>query len=112
MLRRRRVSPRVSAALSYFDKGWVYRAPRLGTLCDGGWTRSGRHLAARAIAGLRQIHHQAVGFPYEVVADTLLRVTGDRREIRELARRAAFNILAGNRDDHAKNFSLLMDSNG
>jgi serine/threonine-protein kinase HipA len=29
-----------------------------------------------------------------------------------LARRAAFNILAGNRDDHAKNFSLLMDSSG
>ena len=50
--------------------------PRLRTPCDGGWTRSGRHLAARAITGLRQIHHQAPGFSYEVVADTLLRVTG------------------------------------
>lgn len=69
-------------------------------------------LHLHTLAGLRHIHHQAPGFSYEIIADTLLRVTGDRRELRELARRAAFNILAGNRDDHAKNFSLLMDSAG
>jgi serine/threonine-protein kinase HipA len=72
----------------------------------------GPRLHLHTLAGLRHIHHQAPGFSYEIIADTLLRVTGDRRELRELARRAAFNILAGNRDDHAKNFSLLMDSTG
>jgi serine/threonine-protein kinase HipA len=72
----------------------------------------GARLHLHTLAGLRHIHHQAPGFSYEIIADTLLRVTGDRRELRELARRAAFNILAGNRDDHAKNFSLLMDSSG
>jgi serine/threonine-protein kinase HipA len=72
----------------------------------------GSRLHLHTLAGLRHIHHQAPGFSYEIIADTLLRITGDRRELRELARRAAFNILAGNRDDHAKNFSLLMDSSG
>jgi len=46
------------------------------------------------------------------IADSLLRITGERRELRELARYAAFNILGGNRDDDAKIFSLLMDSSG
>jgi serine/threonine-protein kinase HipA len=72
----------------------------------------GSRLHLHTLAGLRHIHHQAPGFSYEIIADTLLRITGDRRELRELARRAAFNILAGNRDDHAKNFSLVMDSTG
>lgn len=69
-------------------------------------------LHQHTLAGLRHIHHQAPEFSYEIIADSILRVTGDRRELRELARRAAFNILAGNRDDHAKNFSLLMHPNG
>jgi len=73
---------------------------------------NGVRLHQHTLAGLRHIHHQAPGFSYEIIADTLLRVTGDRREIRELARRAAFNLLAGNRDDHSKNFSLLMDATG
>lgn len=72
----------------------------------------GARLHLHTLAGLRHIHHQAPGFSYEIIADTLLRITGDCRELQELARRAAFNILAGNRDDHAKNFSLLMDSTG
>ena len=72
----------------------------------------GARLHLHTLAGLRHIHHQAPGFSYEIIADTLLRITGDRRELRELARRAAFNILAGNWDDHAKIFSLLMDSTG
>ena len=49
---------------------------------------------------------------YEIIADTLRWITGDHRKLRELARRAAFNIQAGNWDDHAKNFSLFMDSTG
>lgn len=73
---------------------------------------NGAKLHQHTLAGLRHIHHQPPGFSYEIIADTILRVTGDRRELRELARRAAFNILAGNRDDHAKNFSLLMHPNG
>ncbi|MEM7243164.1 MAG: type II toxin-antitoxin system HipA family toxin [Pseudomonadota bacterium] len=36
----------------------------------------------------------------------------DQREVEKLFRLAVFNVLAHNRDDHAKNFSYLMDADG
>ena len=39
-------------------------------------------------------------------------LTRDMREVEKLYRLAVFNVLAHNRDDHAKNFSFLMDEVG
>ena len=39
-------------------------------------------------------------------------MTRDIRECEKMFRYAVFNVLAHNRDDHAKNFSFLMDSQG
>ncbi len=48
--------------------------------------------------------------------EDLLALTGvltrDVREVEKMYRLAVFNVLAHNRDDHAKNFSFLMDSDG
>lgn len=39
-------------------------------------------------------------------------LTRDVREVEKMYRLAVFNVLAHNRDDHSKNFSYLMDSQG
>ena len=39
-------------------------------------------------------------------------LTRDVREVEKMYRLAIFNVLAHNRDDHAKNFSFLMDEDG
>lgn len=39
-------------------------------------------------------------------------VTRDVREVEKMYKLAVFNVLAHNRDDHAKNFSFLMDEKG
>jgi len=36
-------------------------------------------------------------------------LTRDVREVEKMYKLAVFNVLAHNRDDHAKNFSFLMD---
>ncbi|WP_229213629.1 HipA domain-containing protein [Dyadobacter psychrotolerans] len=48
--------------------------------------------------------------------EDLLILTGELtkniREVEKMFRPAVFNVLAHNRDDHAKNFSFLMDEKG
>ncbi|MEZ5218527.1 MAG: type II toxin-antitoxin system HipA family toxin [Ilumatobacteraceae bacterium] len=39
-------------------------------------------------------------------------LTGDVRAVRELVRRAVFNVVAHNRDDHARNFTYLLTPDG
>lgn len=39
-------------------------------------------------------------------------VTGDVRDVEELVRRAVFNVIAHNRDDHARNFTYLWTPDG
>jgi len=39
-------------------------------------------------------------------------LTHDQREVLEVFRRMVFNVYAFNRDDHAKNFSFIMDKSG
>jgi len=39
-------------------------------------------------------------------------LTRDIREAQKIYRLAVFNVLSHNRDDHAKNFSFLMDESG
>lgn len=63
-------------------------------------------------AGLLHSDFRVPSLDYE----DLLNLTGvlckDVREVEKMYRLAVFNVLAHNRDDHAKNFSFLMDENG
>jgi serine/threonine-protein kinase HipA len=49
---------------------------------------------------------------YEELLTLTAALTKDIREVEKMYRLAVFNVLAHNRDDHAKNFSFLMDEKG
>lgn len=49
---------------------------------------------------------------YEEVFLIMQRLGLDNESLRQMYRRAVFNIMARNNDDHAKNISFLMDKNG
>jgi serine/threonine-protein kinase HipA len=77
---------------------------------------SGRRLHMHSFAGLLNATASHNGLGYT----ELMRVTGAlthksgtaASSIEEQIRRMAFNVLARNRDDHAKNHAFLMDENG
>lgn len=48
------------------------------------------------------------GNSYEELMRTVSALTRDQREVDELFRRTAFNVLCGNRDDHVRNHAFLM----
>ena len=63
-------------------------------------------------SGLLHNDFRVPSLDYEDLASLTLILTKDVREVEKLFRLAVFNVLAHNRDDHAKNFSFLMDSTG
>lgn len=64
------------------------------------------------LSGLLQVDHRIPALDYETVMKATLALTKDSRECERQFRNAVFNIFSHNRDDHAKNFSFLMDPNG
>lgn len=49
---------------------------------------------------------------YEEAFDTMRKLDLGYKDFEQLYRRMVFNVLAGNIDDHARNFSFLMDKTG
>jgi len=74
---------------------------------------NGERLHLHSLAGLT---HSNINIPGHYSYDNLLRVTrrltGAQNEVEEIFKRMVFNIIARNQDDHAKNFSYLMDNEG
>ena len=64
------------------------------------------------ISGLLHADHRVPSLDYETIMKATLHLTQDITECEKQFRACAFNLLSHNRDDHAKNFSLLMDSQG
>ena len=62
--------------------------------------------------GLLHSDYRTPSLDYEDLIALTGTLTKDIREIERLYRLAIFNILSHNRDDHSKNFSLLMDQLG
>ncbi len=56
--------------------------------------------------------NQAGGYSYEQAFDLARRLGLEAPALEELYRRAVFNILMRNQDDHTKNISFLMDRSG
>ncbi len=60
--------------------------------------------------------HSNIHIPRHYSYDNLLRltrhITGSQAEVEEQYKRMVFNIIARNQDDHAKNFSFMMDKQG
>lgn len=75
--------------------------------------RSGnKRIHMHSIAGLLHADHQAHSLDYESIMKATLYLTKDIRQCEIQFKNAVFNVLSHNRDDHAKNFSFLMDAQG
>ncbi len=62
--------------------------------------------------GLLHSDFRTPSLDYEDLIALTSMLTRDVREVEKMYQLAVFNVLAYNRDDHAKNFSFLMDKDG
>jgi serine/threonine-protein kinase HipA len=64
------------------------------------------------LGGLLQLPYGYVARTYLDLLKTTRRLTRNEAAVAEMFRRACFNVLAHNRDDHSRNFAFLMDERG
>ena len=75
---------------------------------EGGMTRLHIHTAG----GLLHSDFRTQSLDYEDLLALTEIMTRDMREVEKMYRHAVFNVMSHNRDDHAKNFSFVMDFKG
>lgn len=71
-----------------------------------------KRLHMHTIGGLLHSDFRTPSLDYDDLLTLTGTITKDIREVEKMFRLAVFNVLAHNRDDHAKNFSFLMDETG
>lgn len=71
-----------------------------------------QRLHTHTAAGLLHSDFRTPSLDYEDLFNLTGALTRDVRQVEKMFRLAVFNVLAHNRDDHAKNFTFLMDSSG
>lgn len=71
-----------------------------------------KRIHMHTISGLLHVDHREHSLDYETIMKLTLHLTRHTHMCEKQFRAAVFNILAYNRDDHAKNFSFLMDEDG
>ena len=59
--------------------------------------------------GLLHASHREPSLTYESLLRLTLLLTKDMREVLKMVRLMVFNVRSGNKDDHSKNFSFLLD---
>lgn len=69
-------------------------------------------LHTHTACGLLHSDFRTPSLDYQDLLALTHHLTRDMREVEKMFRIAVFNVLAHNRDDHAKNFTFLMDANG
>lgn len=86
------------------DAGYfaIERFDRMGTIR--------RH--THTVGGLLDHPHGYKAFDYRDLLKVTRRLTRDEAAVAEMFRRACFNVLARNRDDHTRNFAFVMDEQG
>jgi serine/threonine-protein kinase HipA len=75
-------------------------------------TESGERLHMHTACGLLHSDFRVPSLDYQDLIKATMILTRDIREAQKMYRLAVFNALSHNRDDHAKNFSFLMDASG
>ena len=73
---------------------------------------NGKRIHMHTISGLLHADHRVPSLDYEAIMKATMCLTQDLRQCEKQFRAAVFNVLSHNRDDHAKNFSFLMDEKG
>jgi serine/threonine-protein kinase HipA len=71
-----------------------------------------KFLHMHTLSGLLHVDHRIPSLDYNTLMKATLWLTKDVRECEKQFRYAVFNVFSHNRDDHAKNFSFLMDEKG
>ena len=71
-----------------------------------------KHLHTHSASGLLYADFREPSLDYSALIALTRSVTRDRREVAEMFALAAFNVLAHNRDDHARQFAFLMERDG
>jgi len=64
------------------------------------------------LGGLLQLPHGYAALDYRDLLKVTRELTRNEAAVTEMFRRACFNVLAHNRDDHSRNFAFLMDEQG
>lgn len=72
---------------------------------------TGRH-HVHTVSGLLELDHRAPSLDYDGLLKVTRALTRDERAVRQMFRRMVFNVLARNRDDHAKNHAFRMLADG
>jgi serine/threonine-protein kinase HipA len=75
-------------------------------------TADGARLHTHTLAGLKGESYTQARYDYRDILRITADLTRDARDVGEMYRRMVFNYLANNRDDHAKNFSFIMNAEG
>ena len=73
---------------------------------------AGQRLHLHSLAGLLHADPWIPSLDYEALLRATQFLTRDVRDVYAALRMAAFNVFAYNRDDHARQFSFLMDGSG
>ena len=71
-----------------------------------------KRLHMHTVSGLIHSNFRFPSIDYEDLLSLTMSLTKDFREVEKMYRLAVFNVMAHNRDDHAKNFSFLMNEFG
>lgn len=72
----------------------------------------GSRLHMASAAGLLDAEWQVPSIDYALLLQLVRVMTRDQRSVEQMFRRMVFNVLAHNRDDHAKQHAFLMDDRG
>lgn len=84
-----------------------------GLLATRRFDRAGRQKVQQlTLAGLLGAPHTSPTLTDEDVLRATRALLRSEPQVREQFRRACFNVLAHNRDDHSRNFAFLMDARG
>lgn len=73
---------------------------------------TGGSLHVQTASGLLDADHRAPSMDYDTLLKVTRLLTRDERHVRQMFVRMIFNVLARNRDDHAKNHAFLMTQDG
>ncbi len=74
--------------------------------------RGNDRIHVHTVSGLLHADHRMPSLDYESILKAALVLTKSMPEVEAFFRLAVFNVLTHNRDDHAKNFSFVMEADG
>lgn len=86
-------------------KGNYFAAQRFDRTANGS-------VHVQTVSGLLEADHRMPSIDYDILLKVTRALTRDERHVRQMFIRMIFNVLAHNRDDHAKNHAFLMTQDG